>query len=97
MLTLGVGKAASAQIVELAAGAYSGSKGYGYSFFYVDEKKEDEEEKGEGVDVDGVAFGAFVAELVEDGSGRGVPWLATFVAGEGYVMFPRGSREGSLV
>jgi hypothetical protein len=29
LLTLGVGKVASAQIVELAAGAYGGNKGYG--------------------------------------------------------------------
>jgi hypothetical protein len=82
LLTLGVGKVASAQIIELAAGAY-GEKEYG--FFYVDERKADGSSKGQAID--GPAHGRFVAELV--GGAEGVPWYATFVAGEGYVRFPR--------
>jgi hypothetical protein len=83
LLTLGVGKVASAQIVELAAGAYGREKGYG--FFYVDERKADGSSKGQAID--GPAHGEFVAELIENA--KGVPWHATFVAGEGYVKFPR--------
>ena len=72
--------------MELAAGAYGGSRGYGYSFFYLDERKADGTEKGEGVD--GKAHGEFIASLVERENDN-VPWHATFVAGEGYVEFPR--------
>lgn len=37
--------------------------------------------------IDGPAHGEFVASLVENT--KEVPWHATFVAGEGYVKFPR--------
>lgn len=53
-------------------------------FFYVDERKPDGSSKGTAID--GPAHGEFIASLV-DGKG-GVPWHATFVAGEGYVKFP---------
>jgi hypothetical protein len=55
------------------------------SFFYVDERKPDGSSKGQAID--GPAHGEFVAELV--GGVEGVPWHATFVAGEGYVRFSR--------
>lgn len=55
------------------------------SFFYVDERKADGSSKG--MAIDGPAHGEFVASLVENK--KEVPWHATFVAGEGYVKFPR--------
>lgn len=79
--TLGVGKTGSAHVIGLASGAYAGK---GYKFFYVDERKPDGSSKGTAID--GPAHGEFIASLV-DGKG-GVPWHATFVAGEGYVKFP---------
>lgn len=37
--------------------------------------------------IDGPAHGEFIASLIKDTGS--VPWHATFVAGEGYVKFPR--------
>lgn len=54
-------------------------------FFYVDERKADGSSKGQAID--GPAHGEFIASLIEND--EGVPWHATFVAGEGYVKFPR--------
>lgn len=54
-------------------------------FFYVDERKADGSAKGPAID--GPAHGEFVASLV--GNTSSYPWHATFVAGEGYVKFPR--------
>lgn len=51
----------------------------------MDERKPDGSSKGQAID--GPAHGEFVASLI-DGQGD-VPWHATFVAGEGYVKFPR--------
>ncbi|KAM0715756.1 hypothetical protein Q7P37_008270 [Cladosporium fusiforme] len=81
MLTLGVGKVASAQVIQLAAAAYGKS---GYQFFYVDERKADGASKDQAVD--GPAHGEFFVSLVERAAGE-VPWQATFVAGQGYVNF----------
>ncbi|KAH7131856.1 hypothetical protein B0J11DRAFT_520233 [Dendryphion nanum] len=80
MLTLGVGKAASAHWIGLADGTY---KEQGYRFFYADERKEDGSSIG--LDINGPAHAEFFAELVkQEGS---VPWSATFVKGKGYVEF----------
>lgn len=51
----------------------------------MDERKPDGSSKGQAID--GPAHGEFIASLIEGKSG--VPWHATFVAGEGYVKFPR--------
>ncbi|GAB7332756.1 hypothetical protein MBLNU13_g04493t1 [Cladosporium sp. NU13] len=78
--TLGVGKTASAHIIELASGAYAQK---GYKFFYVDERKPDGSSKGTAID--GPAHGEFIASLISDANS--VPWHATFVAGKGQVKF----------
>jgi hypothetical protein len=57
----------------------------GDSFFYVDERKPDGSSKG--MAIDGPAHGKFIASLIaKEGD---VPWLATFVAGEGYKKFAK--------
>jgi hypothetical protein len=65
---------------------------YGNSFFYVDERKPDGSSKG--MAIDGPAHGKFIASLIaKDGD---VPWLATFVAGEGYKKFERSQLWASV-
>jgi hypothetical protein len=52
-------------------------------FFYADERAVDGNSKGS--NLDGPAHGEFFAQLAaHEGN---VPWLATFVAGKGYVKF----------
>ncbi|KAJ4373837.1 hypothetical protein N0V83_002576 [Neocucurbitaria cava] len=80
MLTLGVGKSASAYWVGLADAAYAAR---GYRFFYADERLEDGKSKGQAID--GPAHGEFFAQLASHEGG--VPWHATFVADKGYVKF----------
>ncbi|KFY93873.1 hypothetical protein V500_03501 [Pseudogymnoascus sp. VKM F-4518 (FW-2643)] len=80
MLTLGVGKSASAFWVGLADGTYADK---GFRFFYADERHADGKNKG--MDLDGDAHGEFYAQLADHEAN--VPWQATFVKGKGYVKF----------
>ncbi|KAN0113019.1 putative short-chain dehydrogenase [Hyaloscypha variabilis] len=82
LLDLGVGKSATAHIIQSAAAAY---KDKGFKFYYGDERTAD----GAAVyrDIDGEAHGKFYLELAE-GKVQG-PWQQTFVKGVGYKKFPR--------
>ncbi|KAK3116646.1 hypothetical protein LTR53_002760 [Teratosphaeriaceae sp. CCFEE 6253] len=66
LVTCGVGKTATAQMIETATMAF-GESGMKY--------------------VDGPAHADFFVELAEGKSK--VPWLATFVKGQGYTSFPK--------
>jgi len=80
MLTLGVGKSASAYWIGVADSLYSAQ---GSRFFYTDERYEDGKLKGGAIDGD--AHADFYAQLAtHDGN---VPWHATFVKDKGYVQF----------
>ncbi|MCJ1424705.1 hypothetical protein MMC29_002593 [Sticta canariensis] len=80
LLDLGVGKAATAHIIQSAAAAY---KDRGYKFYYGDQRKAD----GAAVynDIDGDAHAKLYVELAE-GKTQG-PWQQTFVPGIGYKSF----------
>ncbi|OQV10143.1 hypothetical protein CLAIMM_14183 [Cladophialophora immunda] len=80
LLSQGMGKSATAHLVQIAASVYAGR---GYKFYYADERNAE----GDAVyrAVDGEAHGQFYVELAEK-EGQG-PWLATFVKGTGYVDF----------
>ncbi|XP_014552680.1 hypothetical protein COCVIDRAFT_109653 [Bipolaris victoriae FI3] len=80
LVTLGVGKSASAYWVGLADEIH---KGEGYRFFYTDQRQPDGSPMGNVVD--GPAHGEFYAQLVQ--RTNEVPWLATFVKGKGHVRF----------
>jgi len=81
-ITHGVGKAASAHFIEMAAMCYGES---GYGFFYADERTPD----GNAVyrEIDGDAHADFyygLATQPEPGD-----WYQTFVKGKGFVQFAR--------
>jgi len=80
MLTLGIGKAASAYWVGVADLLHSPQ---GSRFFYTDERYDDGKLKGGAIDGD--AHAEFYAQLA-DHEGN-VPWHATFVKDKGYVQF----------
>lgn len=80
LLTLGVGKAASAYLIESVALAHAKD---GIKFFYVDERKADGSSGG--AEIDGPAHADFFASLLE--GNVEVPTIATFVKGKGYVDF----------
>nr|POF14346.1 hypothetical protein CFP56_03370 [Quercus suber] len=80
ILSLGMGKAASAYWLGLADGAYST---HGYRFIYADERHPDGTLKGGSID--GSAHASFYSQLAK--STAGVPWHATFVKDKGYVSF----------
>ncbi|PYH49587.1 SDR family NAD(P)-dependent oxidoreductase [Aspergillus saccharolyticus JOP 1030-1] len=84
--TLGIGKAATAHMIEAAAVAY---REKGFKFYYVDERKPD---GTSGPDIDGAAHAQLFAELAES-KDQG-PWQQTFVKGEGYKAFLVG--EGKI-
>jgi len=79
LLDLGVGKSATAHIIQSAAAAY---KDRGYKFYYGDERKADGSAK---FAVDGEAHGKLYLELAE-GKSQG-PWQQTFVKDMGYKRF----------
>ncbi|KAH8674945.1 hypothetical protein BGZ61DRAFT_361029 [Ilyonectria robusta] len=79
LLDLGVGKSATAHIIQSAAAAY---KDRGYKFYYADERKPD---GSAAFSVDGEAHGKFYVELAE-GESQG-PWQQAFVKGVGYKDF----------
>ncbi|KAK1762704.1 hypothetical protein QBC33DRAFT_551326 [Phialemonium atrogriseum] len=80
LLDLGVGKSATAHIIQSAAAAY---KDRGFKFYYGDERKADGSSAGTGID--GEAHAKFYVELAE-GKSQG-PWSQTFVKGVGYKPF----------
>ncbi|EXJ69830.1 uncharacterized protein A1O5_06902 [Cladophialophora psammophila CBS 110553] len=80
MMTLGMGKSASAYWIGLADNLYSTQ---GFRSFCADERYEDGALKG--MAIDGDAHADFYAQLAaHEGN---VPWHATFVEDEGYVGF----------
>ncbi|KAF1963672.1 NAD(P)-binding protein [Byssothecium circinans] len=79
-LDLGVGKSATAHIIQVAAEAY---KDKGYKFYYADERKADGSSAGQ--EVDGDAHAELYVVLAE-GKAQG-PWQQTFVKGKGYQKF----------
>ncbi|KAL4874966.1 putative short-chain dehydrogenase [Aspergillus karnatakaensis] len=80
LLSLGVGKSATAHIIQSAAAAYSDR---GFKFYYTDERKPDGAPAY--FDVDGEAHAKFYLKLA-GGKSQG-PWLQTFVKGVGYKSF----------
>ncbi|TKX21201.1 hypothetical protein C1H76_6742 [Elsinoe australis] len=81
-LTLGVGKTATAYIIELAANAY---KDRGYKFYYADEREDDGTPMYK--DLHGDAHAELFVQLAE-GKEQG-PWQQTFVKGQGYKDFSK--------
>ncbi|KAH7381120.1 putative short chain type dehydrogenase [Cadophora sp. MPI-SDFR-AT-0126] len=80
LISLGVGKAASAHIIQSLALGYSDKN---YHFYYVDERKEDGSSVGTAVS--GSAHAEHFFELAQQ-ENQG-PWNSTFVEGKGYVNF----------
>ncbi|CAI7655908.1 unnamed protein product [Penicillium glandicola] len=81
LLDLGVGKSATAHIIQSAASAYANR---GFKFYYADERKADGAPAY--AELSGEAHGKLYAELAEHKS-QG-PWQQTFVKGIGYKHFP---------
>ncbi|RAH44991.1 SDR family NAD(P)-dependent oxidoreductase [Aspergillus brunneoviolaceus CBS 621.78] len=82
LFTLGVGKTATAHMIECAAIAY---REKGYKFYFVDERRADGSSSG---DIDGAAHAQLFAELAENKEQQ--PWQQTFVKGGGYKVFGKG-------
>jgi len=80
LMTLGVGKAASAYWIGTADGLNTDK---GYRFYYADERNADGSMKSTALDGD--AHAEFFFELAK--APAEVPWHATFVKGKGYVKF----------
>ncbi|EAU36117.1 predicted protein [Aspergillus terreus NIH2624] len=83
LVTLGIGKAASAYWVGSADQTYSLK---GYRFHYVDQRTPEGTAMRAGVD--GKAHAEFFKQLA-DRQDPSVPWLATFVKGKGYIDFSK--------
>ncbi|KAF2024247.1 putative short-chain dehydrogenase [Setomelanomma holmii] len=80
LMSLGVGKSATAHMIQSAAAAYASQ---GFKFYYADERKEDG--SAAYADINGEAHGKHYVELAE-GKEQG-PWQQTFVGGKGYTPF----------
>ncbi|CAJ2501382.1 Uu.00g042350.m01.CDS01 [Anthostomella pinea] len=80
LMDLGVGKSASAHVIQCAAIAYRED---GFKFYYADERNADGSPAF--MAIDGPAHGEFYTELAE-GTAQG-PWQQTFVKGVGYKKF----------
>ena len=80
LLSLGIGKSATAHLIASASEAYASK---GYRFYYADERNAD----GSPVyaKINAQSHGDFYAQLAEGKTQA--PWLATFVGGKGYVDF----------
>ncbi|USW52009.1 Putative short-chain dehydrogenase/reductase SDR, NAD(P)-binding domain superfamily [Septoria linicola] len=90
LLTLGVGKNATAYMIAEADAVYgnretSPVKGGGARFYYVAERLEDGRSPYQAISGQGHA--EFFLELAEGRAGDDVPWQATFVSGKGYTKF----------
>ncbi|KAI4262640.1 MAG: hypothetical protein L6R42_002182 [Xanthoria sp. 1 TBL-2021] len=81
LMDLGVGKSATAHIIQSAAAAYAER---GFKFYYADERKADG--SAAYFSIDGEAHGKHYLQLAE-GKEQG-PWQQTFVKGMGYKKFP---------
>ncbi|EMC97066.1 hypothetical protein BAUCODRAFT_32810 [Baudoinia panamericana UAMH 10762] len=81
LVSLGIGKSATAHLVKTAAQAYGAQ---GYHFYYADERKADG--SAAFMDINGPNHAEFYYELAEDKQQR--PWWQTFVGGQGYKSFP---------
>ncbi|KAI1205173.1 NAD(P)-binding protein [Annulohypoxylon truncatum] len=82
MLTFGMQKSATANMIKhLAEAAYNGKP---YKFYYVDERHQDGTPML--TDLNGPGHAQHFLNLVKDGKQR--PWDQTFVTGKGYVEFP---------
>jgi len=81
LLSLGIGKAASAHFIDAASKSYSER---GYHYYYADQRTPEGRPMMGGVD--GEAHADFFWELAEGRTQR-YPWEATFVKGKGYVKF----------
>ncbi|KAH8121205.1 hypothetical protein FP744_10001965 [Trichoderma asperellum] len=81
LLTLGVGKSATAHMIASAAATFADK---GYKFYYADERRTSGKLCGK--DISGPAHAELYGQLSEDRKQR--PWLQTFVSGQGYVDFP---------
>ncbi|KAJ5319296.1 hypothetical protein MYU51_013483 [Penicillium brevicompactum] len=79
LLDLGVGKSATAHVIQTAATSYSDR---GFKFYYADERKADGSITPQ---IDGEAHAELYAQLAE-GKSQG-PWQQTFVKGSGYKKF----------
>jgi hypothetical protein len=82
LLTLGVGKAATAHVVQIAAEGY---KEKGFKFYYADERQADGRPVSS--NIDGPAAAEHYLKLSEDKT-QG-PWSQTFVKGIGYKDFSK--------
>ncbi|OBT61318.1 hypothetical protein VE03_09527 [Pseudogymnoascus sp. 23342-1-I1] len=80
LLDLGVGKSATAHVIESASQAY---KDQGFKFYYSDERKADGAPAYSAID--GEAHAELYVQLAE-GKSQG-PWQQTFVKGVGYKQF----------
>ncbi|KFY31696.1 hypothetical protein V493_00876 [Pseudogymnoascus sp. VKM F-4281 (FW-2241)] len=80
LLDLGVGKSATAHIIQSAAQAYADQ---GFKFYYSDERKADGGPAN--LAIDGEAHAELYLQLAE-GKSQG-PWQQTFVKGVGYKQF----------
>ncbi|KAH8711858.1 putative short-chain dehydrogenases/reductase [Phaeosphaeriaceae sp. PMI808] len=85
LLTLGLGKSASAHMIQSAAAAFAEK---GYKFYYADQRLPDGKLCGKAIS--GHSHGKFYVHLAE-GQKQG-PWLQTFVKGQGYTEFPVGTN-----
>lgn len=98
-MDLGVGKSATAQVLQCAAQAYS-SKGFKYvklfqvevypcinmnRFYYADERQMDGSAAGMGID--GAAHAQFYVQLASGQSQQS--WHQTFIKGQGYKVFDK--------
>ncbi|KAF2163549.1 hypothetical protein M409DRAFT_26162 [Zasmidium cellare ATCC 36951] len=83
LMTLGVGKAASAHFVELADQLY---KSQNMRFHFVDERTS--EGKGMFTGLGGQSHADLFLSLAERTTKEEIPWQATFVTGKGYTAFP---------
>lgn len=82
LLTLGVGKSATAYLIAEANAVY---KPKGYDFYYVDERVASGAPPYN--NISGSGHAEFFLDLAEGKAGD-VPWQATFVSGKGYQQFP---------
>lgn len=80
LITLGVGKAATAHVVQIAATSY---KEKGFKFYYADERRANGAPVSN--DIDGPAAAEHYLKLAE--GEKQEPWLQTFVKGIGYKDF----------
>ncbi|KAI5918847.1 putative short chain type dehydrogenase [Camillea tinctor] len=83
LLTFGMGKTATAHMIQhLALAAYPGKP---YKFYYGDERRADGSPMTQGLG--GKAHADLYLDLAKDPAQR--PWQQTFVAGKGYVKFEK--------